>query len=230
VHYFFVGKKDFTGGFFDMAGAQAIHRPGVIVRNLVYIDMAAAATDASMRATAEYLLVHIEQAIVSIFIHTSKPSKAVAHEAVVGIRGIERLWDSGCNCQCKDKHRKGTVPRKVRPAAIKVLFFGYRKILHLGFSLIMTCFTDIILMGSKPMVRRVFWLCANGTRIGIREQALLMGIMATVTNDAAVLVQRDFPRDFLHGTNVFRELIQGHGHLRLYLVGIHISQHIRQRD
>ena len=81
--HFGVREDDLTRRFFDVAATQEIHRFGAIVWDLVYVGMAALATDPRVGALAEEFFVHVEKAIVALFVHAGKTAKPVAHQAVL---------------------------------------------------------------------------------------------------------------------------------------------------
>jgi hypothetical protein len=76
-------KDDLSRWFFYMATTQAIHWFSIVVRNLLDIGVTTFAANARVGALAEELFVHIEETIVSIFVHAGKTSEAVAHETVL---------------------------------------------------------------------------------------------------------------------------------------------------
>ena len=99
-------KDDFARWFFYMAATKAIHRFGAIVRNLVYVGMAALAANPCVGALAEKLFIHIKQAVVALLVHAGKTSEAMTHETVLCVYSVQGLRKHNYQCERKKDRRK----------------------------------------------------------------------------------------------------------------------------
>ena len=104
--YLGMRKDDFACWFFYMAATKAIHRFGAIVRNLVYVGMAALAANPCVGALAEKLFIHIEKAVVALLVHAGKTSEAMTHETVLCVHSVQNLRKHNYQCECKKARRK----------------------------------------------------------------------------------------------------------------------------
>jgi hypothetical protein len=93
----------------------------------------------------------------------------------------------------------------------------------------MTRYTKLTLAGTEPMIYGLLRLCADRRRIPVWQESFLVGIMTSVTSDAAVLVQGDRARSPLSGTDIFQEPVEGQVHVMLHLLGRHVGHHCIRR-
>jgi hypothetical protein len=76
-----------------MTTAEAIYRLGIVVRELVDIDVTARAIDACMRPPAEKRLVHVKETVHAILVHARETTETMAHQTVLGIHRIGPVGD-----------------------------------------------------------------------------------------------------------------------------------------